>query len=75
MKHHISKLSLSIMIYGFFAVLCQLFLILLQVLAEDPSVSHGVLTHRYLPYLEYPLMSVTLLLCGAYLLEYIQQKE
>lgn len=56
--------------YGFFAVMCQSAMILLCVLCEDPSVETALLRYRYLPYLEYPLMSLTLLIGGALLIDW-----
>ena len=66
----ISRYSRLCTVYGFFAVLCQSVMILLCVICEDANVSREVLRHTYLPYLEYPLMSLTLIIGGALLLDW-----
>lgn len=61
--------------YGSFAVLCQSALLLLWIRSTDPSVTAEVLRHRFLPLLEYPLMSIALLLGGALLIDWVLWKE
>lgn len=61
--------------YGLFAILCQCALLLLNCLCCDPSISPEVLRHRVLPLLEYPLMSLTLLLSGSLLIDWLRWKE
>ena len=65
-----SSLSYRLLHYGIYAALCQLVLLSLWVLVSDPSVSPDVIAHRFIPLLEYPIMSVTLLLSGALLIDY-----
>ena len=57
--------------HGFFAVLCQCAMILLCVLCEDGNVATELLRYRYLPYLEYPLMSLALLIGGSLLIDWV----
>ena len=54
--------------HGAYAVLCQLTLILLTVMHQAAALSAPVLRHTYLPWLEYPLASLTLLIGGSLLL-------
>lgn len=57
------------LVYGLFSVLCLLSLLWLHMLTEPPSVSLAVVAHRYVPLLEYPLMSLALTLGGGLLLD------
>lgn len=61
--------------YGMYAVLCQLALIYLHAVHITPHVSADVLRHIFLPYLEYPLMSITVLFVGALLFEIAVNRE
>ena len=70
-----SRLTSLLLIYGFFAVLCQLCLMLLCLRMEDPSRSFALLRHVYLPWLESPLVSVLLIIGGATLFTYLFGKE
>ncbi|MBQ8331813.1 MAG: hypothetical protein IJX94_04880 [Clostridia bacterium] len=73
-KASISKPSRICLIYGLYAILFQLSILFLFMLTEQSTVSADVLLHIYLPLLEYPLMSLTLLLGGCLLIDYILKK-
>ena len=66
----LSSLSYRLLCYGTYAVLCQLVLLTLWILSTDPSVCPEVVAHRFVPLLEYPIMSIALLLSGALLIDY-----
>ncbi|MBQ9086528.1 MAG: hypothetical protein IJY47_05020 [Clostridia bacterium] len=66
-----SSVSLRLLYYGSFAILCQITLIFLLIVSTDPSVSPQVICHEYAPYLEYVLMDLALLLGGALLIDYV----
>lgn len=66
----ISRYAKLCLHYGIFAVLSQCVMILLCVLCEDESVATELLRYRYLPYLEYPLMSLALLVGGSLLIDW-----
>lgn len=74
-KIPISKPAKLLLHYGFFAVLCQSVMILFCILCEDSSVSDEVLRYRYVPYLEYPLMSLSILIGGALLIDWVIPKQ
>ena len=65
-----SSLSFRLLHYGSFAVLCQLVALSFLILTAEPSVTLPVLAHKFVPLLEYPLMSLSLLLSGALLIDY-----
>ncbi len=67
--------ALLCLTYGLYAVLCQLSLIYLHAVHIKPIVSADVLRHVFLPYLEYPLMSITVLFIGALLFEIAVNRE
>ena len=71
-RSHPAKLCL---IYGLYAILCQLSFILLHALYVAPYISSDVLRHWFVPYLEYPLMSITLILVGSVLLELVSDPK
>ena len=73
-KYSVSTPSQLILLFGLFSVLSQLAFLLLWALIEAPTVSADVLAHTFVPLLEYPLMSLTLLLGGTLLIEYILRK-
>ncbi|MBE6546730.1 MAG: hypothetical protein E7668_04745 [Ruminococcaceae bacterium] len=73
--YSLGRNALLCLTYGLYAILCQLCLILLHALQADPTVSADVLRHVFLPYLEYPLMSLTVLLGGTVLLELVAKQE
>ena len=64
-------LSQKLIIYGSFAVLCQLIFITLS--ANITLLSHSAELVRYihLPYLEYPLVSFALIIGGGALIDYV----
>ena len=61
--------SKLILIYGFFAVLCQLTFLYLFCVDAAPTTSADVLRHVYIPLLEYPFLSILLLLGGTRLID------
>ncbi len=69
----INRLSYRLLFLGTYAVLCQLTLILLYVCVMPDDISHDVLRHTVLPWLEYPLMSLALILGGATLLNWVER--
>ena len=69
-KRRISRLLLS---FGTYAVLCQITFIFLYVRTAPDSLSPDVLRHTVLPWLEYPLTALVLVLGGALLLDWVQQ--
>ena len=54
--------------HGIYAVLCQLTFILLTVQIQTQPPATPLLYRTYLPWLEYPLASLTLLIGGSFLL-------
>ena len=64
-----SSLSQKCLIYGFFAVICNLTAILLMT-QTDASPAY-ILAHRFAPLLEYPVMTVVILVAGAMLFDCI----
>ncbi len=73
-KYFVSIPSRLCLVFGLFAILCQLCFLYLWISIESPTVSADVLAHTFAPLLEYPLMSLTLLLGGTLLIEYILRK-
>ncbi len=69
------KPACLLLVYGLFAVLCQCVFLLLFYICEAPNISGEVLLHRYVPLLEYPLMSLALLFGGGSLIGYIEKKD
>ena len=67
-KMALSGLSVKILIYGIYSVLCHVVAILFDVLSST-SVSSNALALRYAPMLEYSVMSFTLVLIGVLLTE------
>ena len=65
------KLAQRLLVYGFFAILCQLVFIFLFLILQPPHISLSVLRHFYAPWLEYPLVSLALTIGGAVLFTYI----
>ena len=63
--------ALLLLHFGTYAVLCQLTGILLLVCLSPDTVSTEVLRHTVTPYLEYPLMSLALILGGSLLLDWV----
>ena len=62
-----SALSQKCLIYGFFAVICNLSAILFSVKCDDAPAY--ILAHRFAPFLEYPIMSITILIAGAMIMD------
>ncbi|MBR2293154.1 MAG: hypothetical protein IKA44_02445 [Clostridia bacterium] len=73
-QYSVSIPSRLCLVFGLFAILCQLCFLYLWISIESPTVSADVLAHTFAPLLEYPLMSLTLLLGGTLLIEYILRK-
>ena len=71
----ISSLTQRWLIYGFFAILCQLGSIFLFLVLQPSTVSDSVLRHLYAPWLEYPLVSLALTVGGAVLFTYLEQND
>lgn len=68
-----SALSKKCLIYGFFAVICNLSAILFLVKCDDAPAY--ILAHRFAPFLEYPLMSIAILIAGAMIMDYFYYAE
>lgn len=66
-----NKFSKMLLMYVFYAVLCQLTLLMLLMLCEASGTPASLLFHRYFYLLEYPLTCLVLLIGGALLWEYI----
>ena len=62
-----SALSKKCLIYGFFAVICNLSALLFLVKCDDAPAY--ILAHKFAPFLEYPLMTVAILVAGAMLFD------
>ena len=69
------QLSISFMSYGFFAVLCQLVFMVLNINILLSSSSLEFVSYMYAPFLEYPLLSFTLIIGGSLLFDYLALKE
>ena len=70
MKKFPCKISFYLLLFGIFAVLCQLVLIILHMNFFHPTASPSVLLHTYAHFLQYPLASLTLSIGGALLIDY-----
>ena len=68
----IGRLSFLCLLFGTYAVLCQITMIFLYAITIPITVSTDVICHTVLPWLEYPLMSLFLILVGATLLNYTE---
>ena len=68
------SISLKFLHYGLFAVLCQLIFMMLSIDLSLASHSMELVRYTYVPYLEYPIVSVTLIIGGAFLIDYITIK-
>ena len=64
-----NKYAFMLLCHGLYAVLCQSALLFTFVSFFAPSLPPDVLLHRYAPFLEYPLMSLLLVLGGALLIQ------
>lgn len=69
------RLSLIFMIYGSFAVFSQLIFMILHINILMSSHNFEMVKYICVPYLEYPLISIVLVLGGALLFDYIKLKE
>lgn len=70
-KRFPSAVSSKFMIYGFFAVICQLALILFTFTSIFTPSTAAYIKDTYFLYLEYPLASTALIIGGAYLMDYV----
>ena len=62
-----SSLAKKCLVYGLFAVICNLVGILfLTKISSSPAY---ILSHKFAPFLEYPLMTVVILVAGAMLFD------
>ena len=68
-KPLLSRPARRLLLYGLYAVLCQLAMIWLHTLAYAECVSGALLAHRFVPMLEHSLMSLAILAIGIYLVE------
>ncbi len=68
------SISKQVLLYGFFAVLCQLVFMILNINLLLASHSIEFVRYTYIPYLEFPLVSVALIIGGAFLVDYITIK-
>lgn len=68
------NLSVSILIYGLYSVLCHAAFILFSALTSGIS-SSAALTIRYAPMLEHTFMSMLIVAVGAFLTEITVQKH
>ena len=62
-----SPLSQKSLIYGLFAVICNLVAILFLTRSTDSPAY--ILSHKFAPFLEYPIMTVVILVAGAMLFD------
>ncbi len=65
------KFSRQLWLYGFYALLCQMLFLFLFLTEDVQILSSATLLHKYLPLLEYPIMSFSLLIGGALFYDYI----
>ena len=72
---HISRSSFLLLRHGLFSVLAQLSLIFVYIDSLSATLPPSLLSHRFAPWLEYPLTTIALLLGGAYFIEWIQKNE
>lgn len=74
MKQNISipcPLSRQLFIYGFFSVLCQLAFLYLSADIFLSENSRTMLEYIYVPYIEYPILSIAIIIGGGLLIDYI----
>ncbi len=64
-----NKIQFQLLIYGSYAILCQLSFLFLLVGTQSERLNSDILYHRYFPFLEYPLSSILILLGGVLLLK------
>ena len=63
-----ARITTLFLTHGAYAVLCQLTFILLTVQIQAQALATPLLYRTYLPWLEYPLASLTLLIGGSLVL-------
>ena len=71
----ISRPSFLLLRYGLFSVLAQLALIFVYIDFFSATFPPSLLAYRFLPWIEYPLTTIALLVIGAYWIEWIQKNE
>ena len=71
MKKIPCKISFLLILFGSFAVLCQLIFIVLHIDIFHPLASPSVLLHSYAHVIQYPLASLALAIGGALLIDYV----
>ena len=71
----LKKIETYLLIHGLFAVFCQLIFLLFYTLIAGDLPIYLITPRQLLHYLEYPLMSTTLLLGSGLLIRYISKKE
>lgn len=64
-----SRISAKILIYGFYAVLCQLLIMLLKLSVLLTEYEPSIIYNFILPEFEYPLINIALIISGAYLID------
>ncbi len=69
------SVSSGIMLYGSFAILCQLVFMALHISILLGSHSMGFVSYTYIPYFEYPILSLALIFGGAWLIDYVTLKS
>ncbi len=70
-----NKYAFLLLIYGLFAVLCQVAFLFVWVESKSILLTADILSHRYASFLEYPLMSILLLFGGALLFQHALQSN
>ena len=65
------SLSQIILIYGLFAILCQLSFLYLSASIFLSANSAEMLGYIYIPYLEYPILSLAIVIGGGLLIDYV----
>ncbi len=68
-----SPLAKKCLTYGLFAIICNLTSILF--LAISDGAPPYILAHRFAPMIEYPIMTVAILVVGALLFDYIEKEN
>ena len=63
------SLSLRLLTYGLFAVICQIFFLLMFMDHLNPDASATYLIYTYADHLEYPLASAALVVGGSWLID------
>lgn len=71
--NHLPPIAQRWLIYSFFAIFCQLVSIFLFLSLKVAFMPYSVLRHFYAPWLEYPLLSLSLTIGGAVLFTYLEK--